>query len=155
MNGRSIKKLLLITNRLPVSAEDPASPFVLDFIKALKSAGVETAVYTSHIGEVSADLGFPVHRFDWGETRCTLSELPLMNWSSWQKIKRHFVSGKESLLKHLETNSYDHILALWALPSGWFAQQACLGNRYAIFCVVPRLRHQCLGAAADCRSNGP
>ncbi len=137
MNGRSIKKLLLITNRLPVSAEDPASPFVLDFIKALTAAGVETAVYTSHIGEVSADLGFPIHRFDWGETRCTLSELPLMNWSTWQKIKRHFVSGKEGLLKHLENNSYDHILALWALPSGWFAQQAHLatGTPYSVWCL--------------------
>ncbi len=127
----------MITNRLPVSAEDPASPFVLDFIKALTTAGVETSVYTSHIGEVATDLGFPVHRFDWGETRCTLSELPLMNWSTWQKIKRHFVSGKENLLHHLATHRYDHVLALWALPSGWFAQQAYLatGTPYSVWCL--------------------
>ena len=127
----------MITNRLPVSAEDPASPFVLDFIRALKNAGVETSVYTSHIGETGPDLGFPVIRFEWGETKNTLSELSLTSWSSWQKIKRHFVSGKENLFDHLKTNSYDHILALWALPSGWFAQQAYLqtGIPYSVWCL--------------------
>lgn len=120
-----------------MSAEDPASPFVLDFIRALQQVGIATSVFTSHIGEVQADMGFPVHRFDWGETRCTLSELSLLSWSSWQKIKRHFVTGREALLSHLKTNRYDHILALWALPSGWFAQQAFLetGTPYSVWCL--------------------
>ena len=40
-------------------------------------------------------------------------------------------------MTHLETNHYDHILALWALPSGWFAQQAYLktGTPYSVWCL--------------------
>ncbi len=94
-------------------------------------------MYTSHIGEAAPNLEFPVYRFEWGETKSTLSELSLTSWSSWQKIKRHFVAGKEHLLDHLKTNQYDHILALWALPSGWFAQQAYLqtGTPYSVWCL--------------------
>ncbi len=110
---------------------------MLDFISALKKAGIEPSVYTSCIGEIDGDLGFPVIRFDWGERKCTLSELSLLSWSSWKKIKQHFTAGRDHLIEHLRSNSYDHILALWALPSGWFAQQAFLetGTPYSVWCL--------------------
>lgn len=84
--------------------------------------------YTSHLGEVEGKPLCPIVRFDWGETQRTLSELPLYRIATWEKIKRHFESGLTTLLEHLRTNSYDHILALWALPSGWFAYRASLAT---------------------------
>jgi glycosyltransferase involved in cell wall biosynthesis len=121
-----VRRLLIVTNRLPVSANDPASPFVLDFVAALTKQGVVPEVFTSEIGEPDGDLGFPVHRFSWGEDKRTLSELPLYSLASWEKIRNYFRCGRQALIDHLKTNKYDHILALWALPSGWFAQQAQL-----------------------------
>ncbi len=113
-----------MTNRLPVSADDPASPFVLDFVAALKRQGIELAAFTSEIGQADGTLDFPVYRFSWGEDKRTLSELPLYRIASWEKIRNYFKLGRQALVDHLKTNQYDHILALWALPSGWFAQQA-------------------------------
>ncbi len=124
-----------MTNRLPVSADDPASPFVLDFVAALKQQGIEPSVFTSKIGEPDGSLDFPVHRFAWGEDKRTLSELPLYRIASWEKIRNYFKCGKQALIEHVRSNQYDHILALWALPSGWFAQQAHLatGIPYSIW----------------------
>lgn len=81
-------------------------------------------VYTSRIGEQTSSLPFDVVRFDWGETQRTLSELPLYRVATWELVKKHFDSGVQTLLQHLKSNRYDHILALWALPSGWFAYKA-------------------------------
>lgn len=85
--------------------------------------GITVSVFTPHIGEVGTALDFPIHRFDWGETEQTPSELPLLKPASWKKIKKYFTEGKRALIEHLQTHHYDHILALWALPSGWLAQQ--------------------------------
>lgn len=55
-----IAKLLLVTNRLPVSVDDPASPFVLDFIRTLQSADIEVSAFTARLGEVDpAVIDFP------------------------------------------------------------------------------------------------
>lgn len=118
-----------------MSADDPASPFVLDFVKALKKQGVEPSAFTSEIGQADGSLEFPVHRFSWGEDRRTLSELPLYRIASWEKIRNYFKLGRQALIEHLKTSQYDHILALWALPSGWFAGEAHkeLGIPYSIW----------------------
>lgn len=129
--------MLLITNRLPVSPDDPASPFVLDFIASLRKAGLAVSVFTPHIGEMAGNSDFPVHRFEWGESERTPSELPLLKVSSWKKIRNYFVVGKRALLEHLQRHQYDHLLALWALPSGWLAQQAseATGIPYSVWAL--------------------
>jgi glycosyltransferase involved in cell wall biosynthesis len=109
---------------LPSSSADPASPFVVDFLQALRRAGVEPAVITAKIGGTEPRFEFPVYRFDWGESEKTLSELNLLRPASWTKINNYFSAGCDCVLEHLGNHEYDHILALWALPSGWFAYQA-------------------------------
>lgn len=115
---------MVITNRLPLSSDDPASPFVVDFLRSLQAADVEVEAFTPNIGKDSGEIGLPVYRFAWGENERTLSELPLFKLSSWQKIRRYLRNGRDALLQHLESHKYDHLLALWALPAGWFAHQA-------------------------------
>jgi glycosyltransferase involved in cell wall biosynthesis len=122
--NKKLRRLLVITNRLPLNSTDQASPFVVDFLHALQDTGLEVEAFTPHIGEDAGDLGLPVHRFKWGEAERTLSELNLLRPASWQKIRRYFRAGRDALCRHLADNQYDHLLALWALPSGWLAQQA-------------------------------
>lgn len=114
----------MLTNRLPLNNADQASPFVLDFLRALQAAKIEVEVFTPEIGADGGKLDIPVHRFAWGEAERTLSELNLLRPASWQKIKRYFRAGREALLELLAENQFDHLLALWALPSGWFAAEA-------------------------------
>lgn len=114
----------MLTNRLPSSSTDPASPFVVDFLHALCRDGVEPTVITAKIGATEPKFEFPVYRFDWGESDKTLSELNLLQPATWTKIRNYFSAGRDYVLDHLSKHDYDHILALWALPSGWFAYQA-------------------------------
>ena len=48
-------RLLLITNRYPVNADDPASPFVPHFVNALRGEGVYVDVLTPDYAANSAD----------------------------------------------------------------------------------------------------
>lgn len=97
---------------------------MLDFVDALQDTGIAVTAYTSRIGEQTASLPFEVVRFDWGESQRTLSELPLYRVATWERVKAYFRSGQETLIEHLKSHTYDHILAMWALPSGWFAYKA-------------------------------
>ncbi|MFH2055260.1 MAG: glycosyltransferase [bacterium] len=129
--------MLVLTNRLPLNNADQASPFVVDFLHALQAVGIEVEVFTPQIGDDSGELGIPVHRFAWGESQKTLSELSLLKPASWQKIRRYFNAGRKALLDHLADNRYDHLLALWALPAGWFASEANkeLGIDYSVWAL--------------------
>ncbi len=127
----------MLTNRLPLAEADPASPFVVDFLRALQQASVEPSVFTARIGADEGRLDLPVYRFDWGETEKTLSELNLLKPTDWIKIRDYFGLGRSCLFDHLASHEYDHLLALWALPSGWFAQQASqeFGIDYSIWAL--------------------
>jgi glycosyltransferase involved in cell wall biosynthesis len=114
----------VLTNRLPLASNEKASPFVVDFLRALQAAGVEPSVFTPLIGEDDGSLGMPVYRFDWGERNRTLSELNLLRPANWTRIRDYFNRGTAALREHLQGHNYDHLLALWALPAGWFAHRA-------------------------------
>lgn len=125
-----MKRVLVITNRYPCDADDPASPFVPHFVSALMSCGVRVDVLTPRYTHrpVCEEPGF-VHRFHTGASS------PVGSWNlaspaSWVRLK-NFVTAGHALGRELcQTNRYDHILALWALPSGEFAYR--LSNEFKI-----------------------
>jgi len=184
-------RLLLISNRYPEDADDPASPFVPHFVNALISCGVQVDVLTpSYARELGHGQGWsqgniermtgqecpghPTQISQWGGHSCpptgTAAEQPfqdslltrpndtaqmlsvhrfetgatvpvgswnLLNPQSWIQLRR-FLRNGERLGKHLcAHHTYDHILALWALPSGHFAQM--LSRRfhipYSVWCL--------------------
>jgi len=116
-----MKRVLVITNRYPCDADDPASPFVPHFVGALVGCGVHVDVltprYTHRPRCVEPDF---IHRFDTGASS------PVGSWNlaspaSWVRLRRFVTAGHELGRALCQTNRYDHILALWALPSGEFA----------------------------------
>jgi len=201
-------RLLLITNRYPVDADDPASPFVPHFVNALISCGVQadflTPSYASELGHGQGWLqgniermpgqecpGHPTQISQWGGHSCpltgTAAEQPfqdslltrpidgdpeqirrggsqtrpndsdhgvrvfrfrtgttapvgswnLLNPLSWIRLARFMRNGRTMGKRLCAGNTYHHILALWALPSGHFAQT--LSRRfhvpYSVWCL--------------------
>ncbi len=116
-----MKRVLVIANRYPCDADDPASPFVPHYVQALKGCGVEVDVltprYTHRPRCVEPEF---IHRFDTGASS------PVGSWNlaspaSWVRLRRFVTAGHQLGRALCQKNSYDHILALWALPSGEFA----------------------------------
>jgi glycosyltransferase involved in cell wall biosynthesis len=142
-------RLLLISNRYPENADDPASPFVPHFVSALISCGVQVDVLTPSYaleripgaGESETcpnDSGdrVPVFRFETGATT-PVGSWNLLNPRSWLRLVRFMRNGRVMGARLCAENTYDHILALWALPSGHFAQT--LSGRfhipYSVWCL--------------------
>ncbi len=154
-------RLLLITNRYPVDADDSASPFVPHFVAALRSEGVcvdvltpdyhpsprGTAKITTVTNEESASSLAPGGGEGRGEGGrayrfATGSQTPIGSWNlaspiTWLRLMK-FISNGHRLGEQLcAANHYDHILALWALPSGHFARALShqFGIPYSVWCL--------------------
>ena len=132
--------LLLITNRYPKNADDPAAPFVPDFVNALEGQGTRVVVLTPLYGRGSNGEESEVYRFRFGQRD---SDSPIGSWNvfsprTWWRIHRFIQAGEKATDQLIERFSFDHILALWALPSGWFAHHAARKWK------IPYSRHRVL-----------
>jgi glycosyltransferase involved in cell wall biosynthesis len=131
------KKLCLITNRYPIHPDDVASPFVRDFHLGLKKRGIDVSVFTPYYLTCRSDWEKEVIRFRWSGGKKVVGALNPFNSRELSQILSFFRNGKRELLEHLNRNKADACLALWALPSGWFAYQAKkkLGIPYSVWCL--------------------
>jgi glycosyltransferase involved in cell wall biosynthesis len=145
-------KLLIITNRYPANADDGASPFVADFVRAVRRTGIECTVLTPLHEARTYDDDSGVVRFPWGEKHKTIGSLPLYNPLNWSKIVQYVRGGyREAARLHREKN-FDFCLALWAAPSGLFARRLkkdfrlpygvwCLGSDIHTYPKIPVIRN--------------
>ncbi len=118
-----MKRVLVITNRYPCDADDPASPFVPHFVHALSSCGLGVEVltprYTHRPPCVEPDY---IHRFHTGASS-PVGSWNLMSPANWIRLRKFVAAGHDLGRQLCRKNHYDHILALWALPSGEFANR--------------------------------
>lgn len=131
--------ILLITNRYPRDDNDPASPFVPDFVQALTTLGARVIVSTPQYGNPLETENGEVYRFRFGPTT---DETPIGSWNifspkTWLRIHRFVSAGERAVEDLVEKFPVDHILALWALPSGWFACHAARKRDipYSVWCL--------------------
>jgi glycosyltransferase involved in cell wall biosynthesis len=130
-------RILLITNRYPCDADDPASPFVPHFVEAVRARGVQVDVLTPRY---LADRGDKeprfVHRFAAGADR-PVGSWNLLDPRSWVRLRRFLRDGHEAGRELCELRRYDHIFALWALPSGEFARRLSreFNIPYSVWCL--------------------
>lgn|SRR5574341_626921 len=117
-------KICIITNRYPANPDDTASPFVKDFTLALKKKGIEVLVYTPDYGVENAEKDENVYRFKWQPSKTPIGSLSLFNPKNLFLIISFLHQGRKQLFDLIQKEKPDVCLALWALPSGWFAYQA-------------------------------
>ncbi len=142
--------ILLVTNRYPRDSDDPAAPFVPDFAEALTALGVRVIISTPQYGTPSGGEADHVHRFTF---ESTTDETPIGSWNllaprTWSRVHRFVSAGERAADDLVVRYSIDHILALWALPSGWFAR--CAARRHQVPYSV-----WCLGSDINCWARRP
>ncbi len=152
------QKICLITNRYPTHPDDVASPFVHDFHLGLKERGLDVSAFTPYYPNLDpadqtqkTDWTEDIVRFHWWGGEKVVGSLNFFNPKEFFQLYSFLKNGKSQLLEHLKKTNPDFCLALWALPSGWFAYQAkkeldipysvwCLGSDIYVWAKKPILR---------------
>lgn len=130
-------KLGLITNRYPVGREDTASPFVRDFVASLRERGITVSVFTPEYVVDKPEKDPEVFRFPWSGSIVPIGSLDYRSPVSWFKLANFLYNGRKAAIPFAITYDVDYLLALWALPSGYFARYISqrTGVPYSVWCL--------------------
>jgi len=121
-----LRHIVLITTSYPVLSDgsEAAGSFVVDFALALaekiKITVVAPGLETGH-EKVNANLS--VRRFH--TPLSPLSLLKVSNPKHWYSIFKVLKNGQSVVRGIVEQGQIDHVLALWVLPSGYWARTVC------------------------------
>ncbi len=116
-------KILIITTSYPVKRDgsEAAGSYVEDFVKTLSNQ-VDVAVVYPVTETVSQKLEDDIFHFPFPVSHLPLSLLSPVNLLHWSIIVSVIRAGQMATNKAVQTFKPDHILALWALPSGYWAK---------------------------------
>ncbi|HXF47863.1 MAG TPA: glycosyltransferase [Verrucomicrobiae bacterium] len=130
-------KLGLVTNRYPAGKGDTASPFVKDFVHALRERGHKVSVFTPEYVVDHPASDPEVFRFPWSGSIAPIGSLNYKNPLNWLKLANFLYSGRKAAMPFVLTHDVDYLLALWALPSGYFARYLSqrTGIPYSVWCL--------------------
>lgn len=126
-----MNRLLLVTTSYPDLHEGQAAAgvFVQDFAKELARQGVSVEVVApADTANYRLEDGVNVRRF--AVPKQPLSLLHPGRPGDWAAIAKTLSSGSRAVMQACDAVRPDHILALWALPSGHWAAKAA--RRYGI-----------------------
>jgi glycosyltransferase involved in cell wall biosynthesis len=118
-------KLLLITSSYPDADEGQAAAgsFIADFARVLTQKHISVTVLAPALTDsVTVEQGFKVYRFS--VPRLPLSLLNPKFPSNWPAIIKTMRTGNRMSVRVVREENSEHILALWVLPSGWWAMRA-------------------------------
>jgi len=112
----------LITSSYPdaTPGSEAAGSFVADFASELANRVRVTVIAASSATSVTTEGQLIVRRF--AVPRMPLSLLRPLSPGDWVPIVRTLRSGRTALKSLAMTDCPDHILALWALPGGYWAE---------------------------------
>lgn len=118
-----MQHVALITTSYPEQypGAEAAGSFVEDFAHELANHVRVTVIAAGNNASRSDDGNLSIRRFP--VARLPLSLLRPMNPRDWLPILRSLRAGRESLESLVSEDRPDHVLALWALPSGYWARK--------------------------------
>lgn len=128
-------RIVLVTTSFPdgESGSEAAGAFVADFARELAHY-VSVSVLAPGRSDSSTQEGnLFVRRFR--VPRQPLSLLKPYNPLHWPAIAQTMLAGQAVLNDLISTERYDHILAFWALPSGYWARNASARIPYSIWAL--------------------
>lgn len=117
-------RVMLITTSYPENSRgrEAAGSFVEDFAQELSQLVDVTVLASGHENRVDVNGRLGVRRF--AVPRLPVSLLRAYNPLDWRAIKTTLLAGWKAAKLAAADDRPDHILALWALPSGWWARAA-------------------------------
>ena len=119
--------ICIITSSFPSRIDDTVqAPFLFDFIRELRKRGHRIFVFTQdRQGEKEEFLeGVKVNWFPWIKSKKPLVQLNPFSPLDFFRILNLFYHGRIGLPAFIRENKVEVCLALWVLPSGYFANQA-------------------------------
>ena len=132
------KHIVIVTTSFPESSDgsEAAGSFVRDFAQAL-SGRVEITVVCPGSKQEKYDPGPHLHVVRFSVKKQPLSTLRIVNPLDWIAILNTLKEGNRALEQVVLESPIDHIFALWALPSGYWARTAFLkhGIHYSIWAL--------------------
>jgi len=146
--------LCILTSSYPRSPEDSinAGVFVRDFALAVHREGREVMIFTHRKrGGFESSEPFEVHHFDWAGDETSLTSIDLASPAGMRKTLSLIRRGTRDYLEVCRKRCVSRSLAMWAVPSGYFAMRAAarLGIPYSVWALgsdVWRYRRHRLGA---------
>lgn len=127
--------IALITTSYPDDAPgtEAAGSFVEDFAMELSNSVAVTVLAASREDSVTKTTDLTVRRF--AVPRLPLSSLKPQKPTDWPAVMATLQAGRKELIRLIEDNRPDHILALWSLPSGWWAESAGQGVPFSTWAL--------------------
>jgi glycosyltransferase involved in cell wall biosynthesis len=116
--------ICLLTSSFPSHLGDIVqAPFLLDFIKGLKKRGHRVFLFTQDRKERKEDVleGIQIKWFPWLTSKKPLVQLNPLNPLDGFRIASLIYCGRKAVLPFVKENRIDACMALWVLPSGFFA----------------------------------
>lgn len=110
------------------AGQEAAGAFVYDFVTELARHVQVTAVVPGSRTKTEQSDGLTIRYFS--APSLPLSLLKPTNPTQWIKILQTLCAGQRMVNEAIAHNKVDHIFALWALPSGYWARRA--GQRYKV-----------------------
>jgi glycosyltransferase involved in cell wall biosynthesis len=137
---RLILNICIITSSFPSQPDDIVqAPFLVDFIEGLKKRGHRVFVFTQdRDGEKKEFLEeVKVKWFPWAKSKKPLVQLRPFHPTDFFRILSLFYSGRKALPVFIKENKIETCLALWVLPSGYFANYVYqeIGVPYSVWAL--------------------
>lgn len=119
-----MRHIALVTTSYPSTSiqpgRDAAGSFVADFAATLAQHVQVTVVAPNYASSIERLDRLTVHRF--ATPKLPLSLLSPANFRHWRAILTTLVAGQHTLQRVCRESQIDHVFALWALPSGYWAR---------------------------------
>jgi len=164
-------RICILTSSYPLNKEDRIqAPFAVDFARILVERGHRVFIYTQNReGEREWVVdGAEVRWFNWMMSKRRISELSPFNPFDILRILSLIRNGRRELSGFIKENGIDFCLALWVVPSGYFAYHAyrkigtpyivwALGtdiNKYGTFPIVKSVMKKIIANALEVYADG-
>ena len=133
-------RFCIVTSSFPSGPDDVVqAPFLIDFIEGLRKRGHQVYVFTQDREGAKKDFleGVQVKWFPWIGSKRPLVHLTLFNPLDCVRMVSLFLQGRRALVDYLMEHQMEACLALWVVPSGYFASYANIktGVPYSVWAL--------------------
>jgi glycosyltransferase involved in cell wall biosynthesis len=133
-------RLGLLTHNFPLRPDgaSDAGSFAADLASMLRGPDCEVTVFCQSLGPtVQPANEIQIHQFQWSGEDWKLGHLEWTNPRHLARLFSYFQNGRREVLKFVKDYDIQYCLALWVVPSGYFAYYAGekLGVPYTVWAL--------------------
>jgi len=137
--SNKFKTIALVSTSFPITHDgsEAAGSFVQDFAIELSRQGVKVIVIAPIVGTAKTIVYQGITVCYFSVKRLPLSTINILNPFNWYSLYLALKNGQQKVNQIVVQYETEHIFALWALPSGYWANIACkkFNIDYSTWCL--------------------